>query len=224
MFYLALSCLQGDRQLSAIKELMTLEGVDGIQLTPGNAPEPDDLIDHLWNNQINYSTHNGFSFTDMRQRVWSGGDLVDGSDSVHPPKDRDQTKWFLPKVEDGAFSGDCLEVMYPGYYLSGDAHLEAAMTSCVPLAIDTSHLNIQAHAGVLSTRVLNKLLEYSHIQEVHVSHNNGLADSHQPLEEDSYLLDWARARHRSGTLLVYEGYLHRLNQDERQRQVSLVLN
>ncbi len=208
MLLLALSCLQGRGQAEAFAELSRLP-VDGIQLTPGNLPSPgfreqvaaySGIVRH----------HHAFSYTHYRGRVY---DLqgrtprLARSWSLHPPLLKDPfpfERWLA-----GALEVDALcEVMYPGYRLGSDAEVEAAMASGLRLAVDISHLHIQRVRGDLGDATLRRLLSYPAIEEVHVSHNAGRADSHLPLEPSTPWLAWARERARGGAALIFESYMH----------------
>ena len=123
-------------------------------------------------------------------------------------------------MEHGEHGSAILETMYPGYALGSGSELEWAMEHNLPLAVDVSHVFIQRTQGVLSERVLRAVFDYPHIAEVHVSANLGKHDSHLPIADTSFGIPWAIERHRSGTPTVLECYMHRLSEEERQRQVE----
>ncbi len=222
MLLLALSCLQGRPQASAARELLAL-GADGLQLTPGNAP--DAALDAILSETPHVRTHQGFSRKALRERVWGeDGALRVICDSVHaPPVGVGAEPTFWQRWEEGCFAGTAIETMYPGHLLGDGAALDRAMRAGYVLALDVSHLYLQRCAGVLDDRTLQRALDYDAIAEVHVSANDGRGDQHRPLTEDTFGLAWARARLQAGTPVVFESYLHRVTEDARRRQVELLL-
>lgn len=217
--YLALSCLQGRPMQSAAAELWNLEP-DGLQLTPGNVPTVG-FGEWISEQGLPTLTHHGFSWKALRRRVWDADASCRATaDSVHPPQ--------LGEVEAGAWwqhlaaSADLplLETMYPGHLLGTGVELERAMDLGLRLAVDVSHLYIQQCQGVLSAATLRRLQDYAPIGEIHLSHNQGRHDSHQPLNSDSFGLAWARERGQE-IPLVLECYMHRLDLDQRRAQLAL---
>lgn len=218
--YLALSCLQTRPMQAAWDELVSLKP-DGIQLTPGCVPTQGFREHVLYNGPV-YCFHHGFTWEAYRKRVWSErGKLlcVEGT-SVHPPKNTEMTeKNFFAAAEERPKV--TFETMYPGYHLGTGQALEHAMLSQLRLAVDISHLHIQRHAGVLSDAQLRRILAYQHVVEIHVSQNEGRADSHKPVKKETYLLDWARERGQE-VYVVLESYFHKLNHQQRLDQMALV--
>jgi hypothetical protein len=208
MLLLALSCLQGRTQTEAFAQLSALP-VDGIQLTPGNLPSPGFREQtRRYGGQLHY--HHSFSWGHYRAQVYDSAGRTPKLPqkwSIHPPVVKHPVSfetWLA-----GALEVDALcEVMYPGYRLGQDAELVEAMASGLRLAVDISHLRIQRHRGDLREATIGKLLAYDRVEEVHVSHNEGRADSHLPLRADTPWLDWARERRRAGVALVFESRMH----------------
>jgi hypothetical protein len=192
---------------AAFDELAAL--ADGVQLTPGNHPTPG-FRAHVAGRVTR--THHGFDFEHRLRAVWRGGRLVTDATSVHPPE-------TLAGMEGAEV---VLETMYPGERLGTGEELAWAMARGLRLAVDVSHLHIQRTAGVLGDRTLARLLDYDRIEEVHVSANDGRRDAHAAIRDDSFGLDWARARHHAGTPVIVECYMHKLSDDDRRRQVALV--
>lgn len=219
MLYLALSCLQGRPALQACHDLKSL-GVAGIQLTPGNVPDPA-LADALA--EVPFRTHHGFSWSAMKQRVWDdSGTCRVSSDSVHPPTDREpafDVWWDAIGYESRPA---IYETMYPGYRLGCGAEIERAMDMRLSLAVDVSHIHIQRCAGVLSPETWRRLQQYAGIAELHVSDNQGRIDSHRPISRNTFGLGWARERASTGLPLVLESYMHKLSDAERHAQVELL--
>jgi hypothetical protein len=219
--WLAMSCLQGRTQEAAFNDLCAL-GPDGVQLTPGNLPSPG-FAERLSSTSTLTALHHGYSVDALRVPVWSkdGALLVSAEGrSVHPPMTRDEVS---PRWLDHAKANDVIvEVMYPGYPLSGDDDVVRALKSGVRLAVDVSHLYLQRCAGVLSPGVERRLLDSDRVVEVHVSDNDGVKDSHTALTAGCYFLGWARERSRAGVPVVLESYFHRASHDERQRQLDLL--
>lgn len=219
--YLALSCLQTRPMEAAFNELISL-GPDGIQLTPGCVPTPAFKV-HVESSSIPYSLHHGFSWTAYKQPVWAGANLLvpDGR-SVHPPKSLDcEFEDFLEEAW-GEPDEAVYETMYPGYHLGNEQQILTAINWRLPLAVDVSHLYIQLNAGVLSEAGVQRLLNYTNIKEIHLSHNSGKADSHKPINKDTYLLPWVKERLTAGALVVLESYFHKLTVDDRHRQLEIV--
>ena len=214
----ALSCFQGDPATVAASTLLEL-GFDGVQLTPGCAPEPM-LHDDLLAAGTPCSTHHGYSNVAMRRRVWDdSGALGSTSDSIHPPlRENATTFWQLAETDPTALP--IIEVMYGPYALGCRQEIARAMTLGLRLAIDVSHLHIQLTAGASTNDSIRALLEYENIAEIHLSHNDGTKDAHQPLQRTSYQAAWAKER--QGTPVVFEGYMHRLSIKERLEQVELL--
>jgi hypothetical protein len=208
MLFVALSCLQGRLQSEAFAELAQLP-VDGVQLTPGNLPSPGFTAQVArYSGRVRY--HHGFSWAHYRAEVYDAAGRTPRLPrdwSIHPPLAKHAVAfetWL-----NGALEVDALcEVMYPGYRLGRDDELAAAMTSGLRLAVDISHLLILRTRGDMSSATLERLLDYSRVEEVHVSSNHGRADSHLPLAPSTPWLDWARAKRRAGTPLVFESYMH----------------
>ncbi|MCP3065110.1 hypothetical protein LXT21_40695 [Myxococcus sp. K38C18041901] len=208
---------------AAAEELLSLPGVDGLQLTPGNAPT-EGFLESLARQGVPTRTHHGFDARALRSRVWSDtARCMVRSDSVHPPRDVDAASaHWRKRAEAGDYAHLTLETMYPGHALgTGDA-LQWAMDLGLRLAVDVSHLHIQRTAGRLSDAVLHRLWDHPHIDEVHVSANPGDRDAHEPLTADTFGLGWARERMRSGLPVIFECYLHRLTPDERREQLALL--
>lgn len=219
MLYLALSCLQGRPAVQACRELLAL-GAAGIQLTPGNVPDPALAIELAG---VPVRTHHGFSWHAMKQRVWDdAGRCCVIADSVHPPTERDPAFacWWDAIRAQAATA--IHETMYPGYRLGNGAEIERAMDEGLTLAVDVSHIRIQISAGVLSQETWRRLQRYERIAELHVSDNAGRVDSHRPLNPNTFGLGWARERASTGLPLVLEAYMHKLSQDERRAQVELL--
>ena len=198
---------------SAALELLELD-VDGLALTPGNAPTRG-FEEWVQTSDVDAVTHHGYCAGALRTEVWDRHHRLLGAwDSVHPPK-HDPLRSFVPPT------GQCVEVMYPGHYLGTGAELDKAMSSKTTLAVDISHLYIQRTQGALSDGTWSRLQDYPHIDEIHLSANDGRRDQHRPLEPSTFGLKWARTRAQSGPILVLESYFHRLSGEERKRQVAL---
>jgi hypothetical protein len=218
MLYLALSCLQGRPAIQSCRDLRALGDV-GIQLTPGNVPDPAlpaELAD------VPVRTHHGFSWKAMKQRVWEdSGRCRVSADSVHPPTDREPAfdAWWNA-LRDGAPLN--YETMYPGYRLGCGEEIERAMDEGLSLAVDVSHIHIQRSCGAMSPGTWRRLQRYEAIAELHVSDNAGRIDSHRPVTTDTFGLGWARERASTGVPLVLECYMHRLSDAERRNQVEML--
>jgi hypothetical protein len=218
--FIAMSALQGRAQRDAFDELSAL-GTHGIQLTPGN------LVSEGFEQQVRTSgrpfrVHHGFAWRSYRMDVYDadGGAHVARDVSIHPPKTGGTN--FDRWLEHARAAEQLIEVMYPGYHLGCGAQIEAAMRCGLRVAVDVSHLRIQERAGAIDRSTKRKLLDYDRIEEVHVSDNDGRADTHRAISEATPLLAWARERLRAGVPVVYESYLHRLGLDERHRQLDLL--
>lgn len=77
-----------------------------------------------------------------------------------------------------------VEGMYPStrerWLVSSWREYQLLFESGVPYALDLSHLHILAHqTAVCETQLVKEMLACSRCLEVHVSHNDGLTDSHQ---------------------------------------------
>lgn len=212
--FVALSCLQGRPSIAAFDELATLG--TGIQLTPGNLPDPR-FAAHVAAASTATRRHHGFSY-DMRVRqVWSGGACTTDAESVHPPKAGEPWRAWLER----AGSPPIVEVMYPGYELGTGDEVERAMADGLVLAVDISHAFIQLTAGAMSDATWRRLQDYERIAEVHVSANRGRNDTHQPIATDTFGLAWARER-RAHVPVVLECYMHRLSCVQRRAQLAIL--
>lgn len=200
---------------------LVLLNPDGIQLTPGNHPTSE-FAAYVKKSGIPVRTHHSFAFDAVKRDFYR----FDGSTqartepwSVHPPLRQtniEHEHWFAHT----STATHATEVMYPGHWLGTGAELERAMDAGFRLAVDISHLYIQRCAGVLTDKILDRLLDYDRVEEVHVSRNNGQHDLHMPIQSTSYLLDWARARLLANTPTVIECYMHRLSLDARVEQIE----
>lgn len=222
MLYLALSCLQGRPMQAAAAELWTLQ-VDGLQLTPGNAPTPA-FEDWLYRHRIPIRTHHGFHWDALRSRVWNEtADCLVTAESVHPPQTKEgMTHIWRAQAERGHYADVLLETMYPGYCLGHGLDLQWAMDVGLGLVVDVSHIYMQRCQGVLEAAVWKRLQRYDPIGELHLSANPGTVDSHQPVTAQTYGLSWLRERARDGTPVVVECYMHQLTPVQRHEQVALV--
>ncbi len=219
MLYLALSCLQGRPALQACRDLRSL-GEVGIQLTPGNVPDPS-LAGELAHALVR--THHGFSWSAMKQRVWDdSGRCRVSADSVHPPTEKEPAYALWWEAIGEQSQPAIYETMYPGYRLGSGEEIERAMDLGLNLAVDVSHIYIQRSAGVLSAGTWRRLQRYAGIAELHVSDNAGRIDSHRPLTANTFGLGWARERASTGLPIVLEAYMHKLTDTERRAQVELL--
>ncbi len=222
MLYLALSCLQGRPMQAAAAELWSLP-VDGLQLTPGNAPTPA-FEDWLSHHHVRTRAHHGFHWDALRTRVWSEtADCLVAAESVHPPRAKEGiTREWKTHAEQGDYADILLETMYPGYGLGHGADLQWAMDLGLGLVVDVSHIYMQQCQGVLDIAVWKRLQRYDHIGELHLSANQGKADSHQPMTAQTFGLSWLRERACDGIPVVLECYMHRLTPEQRDEQITLV--
>lgn len=219
MLFVAMSALQGRPMSKAFDELRGL-GV-AVQLTPGNHVTPG-FREHVASSGVITRAHHGFAWDARRVETWVDGACVVASESVHPPKtdSPSATTWWA--WFERATTRPILETMYPGYTLGDGEAIERLMDANVTLAVDVSHVFIQRTQGAMTDATWQRLMDYEHIAEVHVSANSGEHDSHRPLAADTFGLAWARERFSEGVPTVLECYMHKLDQGERQRQLDLV--
>ena len=230
MLYLALSCLQGHPALDAALELSVIApGHAGLQLTPGCYPtelSPQTI-------PVPQRTHHGYVPDAYNSQVWSTeGELLWHGHSVHPPLRKNlriPSQWRKPEP------GACvLETMYPGYvWLSAGIEIDNAMNEGYELAVDIAHLAIMRRLDILGDGTLRRIFAYGRIAEIHVSRSVGKSDSHRPLMHDYPGADrdpndvlglaWAIERFKDGVPVIYETYIHKLSQQERQDQVGIIL-
>lgn len=212
MLYIALSSFQGRPMAMAFDALRSL-GAEGVQLTPGNiVTEGFEAL--VARSRLPVRTHHGFCYTARKQPVWDDQNrCLVASHSVHPGP--------LGIPED-PHAGPALETMYPGEALGTGPEIERAVAEGRRLAVDISHVYIQRQHGAMSDRTWALLQDYEHIVEVHASANDGNRDLHRPLTKETFGLSWARERERAGCPLVYESYLHKLDEDQQRRQIDLL--
>jgi len=117
-----------------------------------------------------------------------------------------------------------LETMYPGYaaLACGDQLLEA-MVEGRRIAVDIAHLSIQRFHGLLDDRVLDRVLEYTGVAEVHVSSSRDSRDVHAELTDETWEVEWGRDRPRLGTPTILECHMHKLSHEQRIEQVAKML-
>jgi hypothetical protein len=209
MRFVALSCLQGRPMQAAFDELARLGA--GIQLTPGNLVTRD-FAAHVAASGVTTRRHHGFTFTARKTDTWVDGACVVASESVHPPMAGQ------PWCRDGRI----FEVMYPGYELGTGAEVEHAMADGLTLAVDVSHVYLQRMQGAMTDAQWHRLADYDRIAEVHVSANQGRADSHRPITRETFGLPWARERARDGTPTILECYMHKMPDEQRHHQLELL--
>ncbi|GAB1543845.1 hypothetical protein NUACC21_65210 [Scytonema sp. NUACC21] len=204
----------------AAEELLSL-GVGGLQLTPGLVPTQG-FKRWLEEKQIKTRTHHGFSWRQFRTKVWGdNGDCVVASDSVHPPlKNHPCAKLWKTRVALGDYHHLILETMYPEYWLGDGEEVAWAMDLGLQLAVDVSHIYIQLCQGAMGEDVWRRLQGYEYIKELHVSSNTGRADTHQPMTQESFGLDWVKERSGDGIPVILECYLHKLSPAQRIEQVE----
>lgn len=224
MLFLALSCLQGRQMQPAAQDLIDL-GIDGLQLTPGNAPS-ENFRQWIYQQKIEIRTHHGFCWDGLRQRVWNNeGDCLVRSHSVHPPKvESEASQSWIQKSEQGEYQNILLETMYPDYCLGSREDILWAMSVGLNLAVDVSHIYIQLCQGSLDMTTWEKLQKYPNIGEFHISANNGKGDIHQPINNKTFGLDWIRDRTNGirDLPVILECYMHHLSFTERQNQINLI--
>lgn len=203
---------------AAAEDLLTLSP-DGLQLTPGNTPTPS-FESWLNQQQISYILHHGFAWQGLRQAVWNDdGTCRVRSHSVHPPQHKHPAAAHWLKQRLPAFMA--FETMYPGYALGDGQSLNQAMDQHLPLAVDVSHLWIQLQQNLLDKNTLDRLKHYPLIRELHLSANAGRYDSHEPLENSSFGLDWLRSLGRR-VPVVLECRMHRMSPAARSAQITLI--
>lgn len=212
-----MSCFQGRPQNNALSNLLALNP-DGIQLTPGNHPTSG-FKESL---NLPYRFHHGFSWNKYRRDIYDGAGklIIDISyqHSIHPPKNDVGVSFnqWISTTEDYL-----LEIMYPGYFLGNGQEIEQAMDLNKRLALDISHLYIQQCQEVISKKLIDKLLCYHNIQEIHVSHNNGINDTHQPINTNTPFISIIQ---KKSIPIVYESYLHKSDLLTRHQQIDLLRN
>jgi hypothetical protein len=216
MLLLATSCLQGEPLARACLTLLALGG-DGLQLCPGNLPSPglEALLSRV---QTTLRLHHGFTWDARVAPVWDadGAPLLPmAGRSVHPPQTT-PTGGLAAWLARAAGEGWVVELMPPGWILSDEGSIDAAMAAGLRLAVDVSHLHILRAAGRLSEAGERRVMDYAHIAELHVSDNDGRLDLHRPTTRESYGVGWARERKSAETPMILESYLHALNNDARK--------
>jgi hypothetical protein len=114
-----------------------------------------------------------------------------------------------------------LETMYPGYAaLANGDQIAAAMAEGRWLAVDVAHLDIQMYRGVLAKPVLDRLMDYERVAEVHVSTSREARDTHAKLSMSTWGIEWARTRLAAGTPVILECYMYKLSHEERLEQIA----
>jgi endonuclease IV len=209
---------------AATEELLGLRSDLAIQLTPGCAPT-EGFSRWLADQGVIGRTHHGFSWHALRRSVWckQSGELLVRAHSVHPPKAATLAgSTFWAQATRHSETGIAFEIMYPGYVLGTGAELERAMKMGIRLAVDVSHLFIQWTAGTLRSSTLERVLQYPHIEEVHVSANDGTHDQHRPITKSTFGLDWAREMLMENVPVIIESYLHTQSNEQRHEQLGLM--
>ncbi|MBA3500785.1 MAG: hypothetical protein M4D80_18100 [Myxococcota bacterium] len=189
----------------------------GIQLTPGNIPTRA-FREHVVASRVTTRRHHGFTFDARKTETWIDGACAVDSESVHPPLAGAAWRPWLERAP----APPIVEVMYPGYELGTGDEVEAAMTDGITLAVDVSHVYLQRMAGVMTDATWRRLADYDRIAEVHVSANQGRADTHRPLTRETFGLDWIRERVANGDDVILECYMHKLDDEQRQHQMELL--
>jgi len=205
----------------AFDELARL--TSAIQLTPGNAPTAE-FEAHVRASGVATRLHHGFAWTARKTDVWSecGACLV-ASESVHPPQRTIGWDAWIEQQLAAGIAAPVVEVMYPGHALGTGVEVELAMDRGWPLVVDVSHVFIQRTQDAMSDTTWRRLADYDRITEIHVSANAGKHDTHQPLAETTFGLDWARERLADGVPTVLECYMHRLRDAQRREQIEMVM-
>jgi hypothetical protein len=98
--------------------------------------------------------------------------------------------------------------------------VDAAMAAGLRLAVDVSHLHILRCSGRLSEAGERRVMDYTHIAELHVSDNDGRLDLHRPTSRESYGVGWARERTDAETPMIVESYLHTLDPSARKTLIE----
>lgn len=233
---LAMSAYQSrtqDDAFSALAPHFYQGRVAGLQLTPGNLPSPgfrERICDFVHEGAI-VRVHEGFSYTHYRRRPLSDRLVpvaIRRDQSIHAPRKAPRSRRDAGPFADWeswrstVLAHDLLvETMYPGHALGCGEELDDAMDHQVRLAIDIAHLSIQRDAGVLTARTLDRVLQYEHVEEVHVSHSQMGKDTHSPLVATTPFLGWARER-ISELPVVLESYWHKQSLDQQLEQLALL--
>jgi hypothetical protein len=63
-------------------------------------------------------------------------------------------------------------------------------------------------------------MSYERVAEVHVSTSDEARDTHAKLYRPTWGIEWARARHVTGTPVILECYMHKLTHEERLEQLA----
>ncbi len=207
---------------AAAGELLSL-GPVGLQLTPGCVPTRHFAV-RLAEHEVTTRTHHGFCFDATRRPVWQGSELLTPADSVHPPHTRKvQPETFLAELASGTYRGTAMETMYPGHCLGSGDEIDAAMDLEASLAVDVSHVHMQLHQRVMSAATWSRLQNYAHVDEVHLSSNDGTRDQHRAIDDQTFGIDWALDHAAAGTPVILENYMQRQPVEDRVGTVSWIL-
>lgn len=104
-----------------------------------------------------------------------------------------------------------VEGMYPTgkdtFLLQDYKEYQALLDSGMKYALDLSHLNIvRTHYGA-NDNLVTELLSSENCIEVHLSHNNGISDSHElMIDKNVWWLDLLKHKHEN-SVIFYEGNL-----------------
>lgn len=248
MLLLATSCLQGRQIDYAINQLLSLQHVDGLQLCPGNLPiarsDIHTLLQSVKANNKVLKRHHGYSETDIKESVWrkvanghyfySATHIVNNQnsivqDSVHPPPMADFLDDTAPENVILEYPSEvALEIMYVSnhnYPLTTIEEVKRAMDNGQALALDLSHVDINQKFGRAAEweQLIEKLLDYKKLKEIHMSQSIHERDAHARLSSQAFKLDVAREWHKRNKVLVLECYMHKMSQKERQDQINLLV-
>ncbi len=191
------------------------------------ASENNDILKRsldMVSNAIDFAVHIGAPFYSVHAGFITDPEFFDGTSFVFPsPRSPDQADCAVSRfttamktVVDYAERrgiGILIENNVCSEQLRGKLLLQTAeeflslfsvlQSSHLGLLLDTGHLNVSAHTlGFDRASFIDKMVPY--IKAMHIHDNNGIADTHQPIEPSSWVLEILRRPEFAALPLVIE--------------------
>jgi hypothetical protein len=217
-------CLEIYRRLKPKLNLDYLELAVGSRCNIHQLPDNEPLVLHnscLYDGAIKLQ----FKLTDKstwsryREQIKNKNILLF---SLHPPQ-KQESDWksiyFLRyELEDYLGIPVCFEVMpYKNFWLY-KSDFEERLCESTPLLVDISHVNIWEKSNQFKVQKWIRNLLPSAVA-IHISHNNGIEDSHELIPRRAWFNELINDWSNSGLFVTYEALPEHFSQYDRAKRI-----